>query len=310
MLFIVRTPKWHATADWGRRGLFEKSKDANPSTNPVGTVQPIYYHVFPNTMGCNQSKLQVLGIHKLQPTHLLRGSKASSFFVDHKNRLWKRRIDSNTMSSVRRELRIIRIMGLPESEYILKPLQLMRMSPTSTITCMEFASEDLFHYMRTPFDWSLMQNHLRHIRSAVHFLHNHDIAHRDIKPENIVFHHGIPKLIDFDFSSKLSPFSYCGTVNYVVDVCVVNKWKCSAALKSKRMDVYAFGKLVFSILLAASNMKMIEHRHFSLHGFFNEKFLRNPYTGKWGEWADVALQCCQRYPPAQIPFDAGVSLVI
>ena len=255
-------------------------------------------------MGCAQSNIpkQTFINKKLKPLESMKGSEGSTFFIDNKHRLWKKRVETTAISSSCVEIRNLRIMMLPRSDYLLPPMKITRTGPRSTYTCMVLAGKDLFDYMNTPFDWKLMQIHLKHIRSAIHFLHNHNIAHRDIKPENVVFHRGTPKLIDFDYSTHLEVFRYCGTENYIVDELVVSNWRCSEATKSKRMDVYAFGKLVFSIFLSATQFKFIRHKSFVLHAFFNERFLPNPYKDEWGLWANVALECCRNKPPEQIPF--------
>jgi len=238
---------------------------------------------------------------KMKKLTCVSGSKGSAFFIDKKRRLWKKRTEFTTISSIDIELRHFRIMNLPTSDFILQPIDIIRTGPLTTFICMDYADSDFFDYMHKPFKWKYMQNHLVHIREAIHFLHENGIAHRDIKPENVIFHKGTPKLIDWDFSSHLDNFQYCGTVNYIVDKLVVDNWKCSNTNKSKRMDVYAFGKLVLSVLLAAAQLQMIHDKSFILNAFFNEKFLTNPYKGEWGKWASIALKCCKCKPPEYIP---------
>tara|TARA_B110001452_G_C15227224_1_gene425292 strand:- start:259 stop:1047 length:789 start_codon:yes stop_codon:yes gene_type:complete len=238
---------------------------------------------------------------RMKQLSYISGSEGSAFFIDKKRRLWKKRTEIEQVNSIDIELRHLRIMNLPPSEFLLQPVDVMRTGPLTTLICMDYAGPDLFDYMRKPFKWNCMQNHLVHIRKAIHFLHFHGIAHRDIKPENVIFHKGTPKLIDWDFSSRLDNFQYCGTVNYMVDKLIVNSWKCSNTIKSKRMDIYAFGKLVLSVLLAAAQFQMIHDKSFVLNAFFNEKFLTNPYKGEWGKWASIALKCCKCKPPEYIP---------
>ena len=229
---------------------------------------------------------------KMKELAYISGSNGSAFFIDKKYRLWKKRTETKPSDSIEIELRHLRIMNLPKSDYILQPVCIVRKSPSTTLICMDYASTDLFEFMyRRPGRCHCMQKHLEHIRDAIHFLHDNGIAHRDIKPENIVFHKGIPKLIDWDFSSCLYNFRYCGTVNYMVSQLTVDKWKCSNTIKSKRMDVYAFGKLIFSVLL--SMVTVVDNKLFVEQAFFNENFLQNPYTGEWGKWANIALECCK-----------------
>ena len=254
-------------------------------------------------MGCTHTSMTRKDSLQMKKLSCVSGSEDSAFFVDKKRRLWKKRTEIKSVDSLDIELRHFRIMNLPKSDFILQPIDIMRTCPLTTLICMDYAGPDLFDYMHKPFNWKCMQKHLEHIRKAIHFLHDTGIAHRDIKPENVIFHKGIPKLIDWDFSSRLDNFQYCGTVNYMVDKIVVDKWNCSDTIKSKRMDIYAFGKLIFSVLLAAVQFKMIHDKSFVLHAFFNDKFLPNPYKGEWGKWANIALKCCRtsKQIPEQIP---------
>ena len=245
-------------------------------------------------MGCTHTLMVKKYAPKMKELSFLGGSDSNAFFIDKKYRLWKKRTETEPSDSIKIELRHLRIMNLPKSDYILQPVCIVRESPTTTLMCMDYAGTDLFEYMyRRPYTSKCMQKHLEHIRDAIHFLHDNGIAHRDIKPENVVFHKGIPKLIDWDFSSCLYNFHYCGTINYMVNKLTVKKWKCSNTIKSKRMDVYAFGKLIFSVLLSMVRFEPNPNKLFVLHAFFNEKFLKNPYTGDWGKWANIALKCCK-----------------
>lgn len=251
-------------------------------------------------MGCTHPSNR--GPIKMTQLSHFSGSDRSTFFIDKKRKLWKKRIELIPAHSIDIEIRNFRIMNLEKSEYLLQPVNIIRTTPLTTFICMEYAGPDLYDYMRVPFNCECVQRHLAHIRSAVHFLHNHGIAHRDIKPENVVFHKGIPKLIDWDFSSELENFEYCGTTNYMVDKSVVDTWICSNTLKSKRMDVYAFGKLILAVLLAAAQFDMIEHKSFILDAFFHQIFSTNPYEGEWGKWTNIALECCKCVPPDRIMY--------
>ena len=250
-------------------------------------------------MGCTHSVKEHGLERKMTILRSIGGSEGSTFFLDKKHMLWKKRTEMNPCHSTNIELRNLRIMNLQQSDYILHPLNIIRTDPCTIFVCMDFAGPDLFDYMRKPFKWNCMQIYLGHIREAIHFLHNNGIAHRDIKPENVIFQKGIPKLIDWDFSSTLDNFYYCGSANYMMDKLTVDNWTCSNIIKSKRMDIYAFGKLVFSVLLSAAQFP--QHKSFLLYAFFNEKFLTNPYKGERGKWANIAVQCCKCRPPEQIP---------
>lgn len=252
-------------------------------------------------MGCTQTKtpLEIAVQTTLRECTNIQSSDSTVFYTDKHQNLWKVCTYNTLSESVAFERRLLRVMRLPVSIFILMPQQLIRVDDLRVAIGMRRCGSDFFDIMNSGLEWSTINDYLLHIRSAVHFLHENGLAHRDIKPENVVVDNGIPKLIDFDFSSPLENFEYCGTVNYIAPMRFVKAWGCGDSDKSRKMDVYAFGKCIFAVLLSTASR--IPHRNFVLASFFEESCLPNPYGGKRGLWAEIALQCCNLQTPNCIP---------
>lgn len=83
--------------------------------------------------------------------------------------------------------------------------------------------------------------------SALHYLHERNIAHRDIKLENILFDENLQvKLVDFGFAAHLDPVklnkTYVGTENYMSP-----EQLCQQPYNGKKIDVFAAGMILFAI---------------------------------------------------------------
>jgi serine/threonine protein kinase len=229
-------------------------------------------------------------------------TQKSKFFMNKKTgRLWKIHTESSAMEigQMFKNNRFIALMSL--HEHILKPIQVVHVSATSIAIVMPHASEDLFCILVKPFDFSWVSDQLMGIANAIHCLHSSGRAHRDIKPENIVKHEGKLKLIDFDFCYPLSMLAHCGTPYFSCPQTMTGNWLVSVEEKSKKMDVYGFGKLIMSILWCGS--ADAQHRRFAFETF-HKTFVTSSahlYTGSRGQWCSIALLCLMSEPPSQIP---------
>jgi serine/threonine protein kinase len=192
---------------------------------------------------------------------------------------------------------------LAKHEHILSPIDVIHLDSTTMGVSMPIASIDLFTIISNPFDAINMQMQLIGIAKAIHYLHSKGIAHRDLKPENIVKHDGKLKIIDFDFCYPLKVLAHCGTEFFKCPRHITNDWNVSVEEKSKKMDVYGFGKLIFSILWQAAVQNTIEHRKYIFETFHCDyaKSKTSPITGRWSIWSKMALLCISREPPSQIP---------
>ena len=227
----------------------------------------------------------------------------SFFFTDATNSLWKLHYEDsqNEINFTFYNLRMI--MKLPSSNYIIQPTFIRRASTVSIAICMPRGHTDLLYALDQDMHWSDINYGLHHLARGLHWLHEHNIAHRDIKPDNVVIDQGEFKWIDFDYSSSLDDWIYCGTKHYAMPISICHQWQCSNASRSKRMDVYAFGKTILIVLL----------KFYRKHYSFNEEliykmFLKRYLTcekhyikGEPGQWLTCAIQCCQFVPPIRIP---------
>lgn len=228
----------------------------------------------------------------------------SEFYKDKtKNVIWKVHKE-NSAREIGFMIKNNRIITHIEAhEHILSPLDVIHLDSTTMAVSMPFASEDLFTIISNPFNSCGMQLQLIGIAQAIHYLHSKGIAHRDLKPENIVNHNGKLKIIDFDFCYPLKVLAHCGTEFFKCPRHITVHWNVSVEEKSKKMDVYGFGKLIFSILWQAAVQHAVEHRKFIFETFHCEYATcrASPLTGSWGRWSNMALLCIAKEPPSQIP---------
>ena len=235
--------------------------------------------------------------HKNFDTHL------SKFFIDDKNYLWKIHEEKTALELGYMLKNNRHIMNIPYHAHILKPKKCVHDTATTMAIQMPLAQIDLFEIISYKFDWKYISEQLVGLASAIHFLHSCGAAHRDIKPENIVKYDGRLHLIDFDYCYPLSSLAHCGTEFFKCPKSVTSTWDCSIQEKSKKMDVYSFGKLIVSILWQASNRKMLNHNSY-LFQTFRADYVKDhihPLTGSHGRWLTIALICISKTPPTEIP---------
>jgi serine/threonine protein kinase len=103
--------------------------------------------------------------------------------------------------------------------------------------------------------------------AAVDYLHSEGVAHLDLKPENfLVSYHGV-KLIDFDFSHKVTDelnSGMKGTPSYRAP-----EWASKSMKDYKKADVYSLGVTLFTIVVGWAPFEEIEKEtdvfEFDLH---------------------------------------------
>lgn len=255
-------------------------------------------------MGC----CQTAAIHcpkETPPQSALRlkylDTNKSKFYLETTDKLWKIHTESSAYEIGHMFKNNRFIASIRTHKYILRPIKVVHLTATSIAIVMPLASEDLFGILSKPFDLSWVSDQLMGIADAIHCLHDSGRAHRDIKPENIVKHEGKLKLIDFDFCYPLSMLAHCGTPYFNCPKTMTENWLVSVEEKSKKMDVYGFGKLIMSILWHANAPR--PHRRFAFKTF-HQTFVTpsaHLYTGLWGQWCSIALLCLISEPPSRIP---------
>lgn len=230
----------------------------------------------------------------------------TTIYVSNKRHVWK--ICRGDTSSLRETfLNNYRVKRLPPCPYIVRPQKLIKIDDETIAICMEHKTMDLFTFVQTVFELNTVWNGLRDIAQGIAWMHAKGLAHRDVKPENICLDERVFCLIDFDFSSPLNEFKHCGTANYIVPRAIASEWTCSDREKSMRHDVYAFGKCILYAFCSAASLSIIEHAElvYELYGMdHTSEVCENPFEGAEHDWLNIALHCCQREPPIQIPLTA------
>jgi len=240
-------------------------------------------------MGCVQSA-NILNINNLKEMTHMENNK-SRFWLDKKQRLWKvhREDDPSTITyQIENNERVFKLPGA--KPFLLLPDKILRLDDYNFGIRSPLAEKDLFDTLRHPFDINVIVKGLLQIVQAIHFLHLNGIAHRDIKAENIIITNDTFKLIDFDFASKSEHFHLCGTKGYICPF--HEKWSCSETEKSKRMDYYAFGVVIWHVICESSLHRMIRPVRLEKCLSGQEVFTISP----WNELAVIAQNCCQECP--------------
>lgn len=221
------------------------------------------------------------------------GNIKSTFWLDKQQRLWKVHYESSEEEITQQMANIREILKLRQSAnnlHLLFPDKIIQNTPLSYAMRSPLAEIDLFDYIKTKFNINIVKAGLIQITAAIHFLHDHNIAHRDVKTENIVIHNGDFKLIDFDFARESTLFYLCGTKTYMCPFS--DRWQCNNQTKSERMDYYAFGITIWSVLWQASMNKMLRRFNWDQAVAGMTTFDLPP----WDILTHVANHCCQKIP--------------
>lgn len=261
-------------------------------------------------MGCRQTTAvtavtadMIVFRHLQQHTTVLPLSTTSEtqLYVGTNNLLWKICTDQNPIVLQQLHRNTTVMMALPSSPYILAPIACEQLSDHVLCTCMPYARTDLFEWIQTPFDWDIAEQYLKEVAHGLCWLHRMGFGHGDVKPENIVLGAEHAMLIDFDFTVPFNDWCYSGTLHYNLPLAVVRQWTESNSVKSRRMDVYAYGKTILSVLYAYRCHRQRSSGNCWLYETWIPEMTHHDYVGQQKMWADVAFQCCRRQPPTQVP---------
>ncbi len=228
------------------------------------------------------------------------GSGNSMLFVDKCNILWKICTTELVQMAELIQINNTIVMALPNSNYLLKPISVTRLSPTVVCICQPMAECDLYEWGSVPFKWDIVTKFLKQVADGIRWLHDLNICHGDIKPENIVIMDLNAYIIDFDFIASLEDKTQCHTKNFKPSSEIISEWDVSNSIVSKRCDVYAFGKTILFMLFRLQshrgNISILWWRkNYILSGHAHN------FQGLEKLWADIAFRCCRRNPPEIIP---------
>lgn len=246
---------------------------------------------------CKHAKQTLVPIRKFD-------TDKSFFYKDRDDlNLWKLRKQRSKAESLELYHNHMRAFLLPSSKFILKPSAVHRLTQHAFAIKMQRGLGDLYDLIDQSFQPDIVAKAMHDISETVHWLHDHSLAHRDIKPENIMLHGGRWKLIDFDFCSPLEHFVHCGTEGYICPGEVTKHWPGPAKDSSRRADVYAFGKMILMVLWKASCEGYFKTRRV-IWVMFHKPYvvdIQMQIEPAWQPWLDVAMTCCAKVPPLQIP---------
>ena len=115
---------------------------------------------------------------------------------------------------------------------------------------MQLAEHDLFSYMQTvgKLHENTASKFLRHVLSALDYMHSFEIMHRDVKPENIFICGNTAKLGDFGAACLgLTASDICGTEDYMAPELLLK----SGDPYTYKVDIWACGVLAHEMLTEA-----------------------------------------------------------
>jgi len=256
-------------------------------------------------MGCVRSRPapNIVGIPKGATLLKHINTERSVFYIDNRQYLWKIHKEKYLKDSKGAFENNDAVSKIAVHPHLLLPETVFNRDPYTLIISMPMGKMDLFDIISKPFDWPYVSKQLYGIASSIKHLHRHGRAHRDIKPENIVRYDGNLCLVDFDFAYALATSAHCGTKYFKCPREMTSRWACSNCDVSCKMDVYAFGKLIFAIFWQASVHNMVANRRFIFEAFHCQymETVAHPFTGDWVMWASIAVRCISRTPPTRIP---------
>lgn len=249
-------------------------------------------------MGClvsNPTRLEKFAGEPLQYKPSI-SNDTTSIFVSKNNTLWK--VCKGDPVVIRQTfMNNYRVKRLSISPTIVCPKTIFKLSDGEIAISMHNYPSDLFSLTLTSFDLQRVFKGLSDIARALQFLHARGLAHRDIKPENIVVDKEYFRLIDFDFTSPVTEFILCGTKDYMYPGSNTQDWELPD--RSRRFDIYAFGRTVLFVLYCAASHGMIEHEELITKLHSNNAIIQsieNPFSGTVADWFDIVLACCSETP--------------
>jgi serine/threonine protein kinase len=110
---------------------------------------------------------------------------------------------------------------------------------------------DLLKYVRRhdPGEYTIA-NILYQVGQALAFIHSHGIVHRDVKPENVLMDaNHVPKLTDFGYCDRVGPDGYCENPLFCGTTDYFSPWMIDDAPCSFFVDTWAFGVMIFDLLV-------------------------------------------------------------
>ena len=195
----------------------------------------------------------IVNTEKIVPMKDRRGTHAYPFLVEN-TKFWKVCLRKKVNHSRRTRRVTMAQHYLPDEHFMVHPTRVVSLREAILFEFEWFGDGDLYSFIHSEYVTNLNLVHaiLKYTARCLHYVHKNHRVHLDIKPENILLSGDQTRLCDLEFSNSGVPFRIRGTEIYIPHHSAYTKWYERVDIpdreRSRRLDVYAFGKTVLIVL--------------------------------------------------------------